>query len=293
LVRKKNILVTGSDGQLGKTLKCLANKHNIYNFYFKNKSELDISNFSKTKLFINHNNIDIIINCAAYTDVENSEINFKLADLINHLSVDNLAFLCKKNDIQLIHISTDFVFDGKKSSAYHEDDRTNPLNIYGETKLKGENKILKQNLSRSIILRTSWLYSNFKGNFVNKVIENLSSNKIINMVNDEIGSPTSALDLAEAILKIIPILSNETTEIYHYANSGCCSRFEFASKINELIKGENLINPVNNNSFKFKRPSFSCLDNTKISKAFNLNIKDWSLSLEYYFNNYNFVLHEI
>ena len=293
MVRKKNILVTGSDGQLGKTLKYLVNDYAIYNFYFKNKLELDISNFSKTKNYIINNNIDIIINCAAYTDVEKSEINFELANLINHLSVDNLAFVCKENDIQLIHISTDFVFDGKKLSAYHENDRANPLNVYGKTKLEGEKKILKYNLSGSIILRTSWLYSNFKGNFVTKVIENLSSSTTVNMVDNEIGSPTSALDLAVAILKIIPILSNKVPEIYHFANSGFCSRFEFACKINKLINGKNSINPVNDNSRKFKRPNFSCLDNTKISKVFNLNIKDWSISLEYYFKNFNFVLNEI
>lgn len=293
MVRKKNILVTGSDGQLGQILKYVANKYTIYNFYFKNKLDLDISNFSKTKLFIENNNIDIIINCAAYTDVENSETNFELANLINHLSVDNLAFLCKENDIQLIHISTDFVFDGKKLSPYKENDMANPINIYGKTKLKGENKILRYNLSKSIILRTSWLYSNLKGNFVTRVIERLSSNISLNMVDDEIGTPTSALDLAEDILKIIPILSNKKPEIYHYANSGSCSRYEFASKINELINGKNLINPVKNNSCKFKRPNFSCLDNTKISKAFNLSIKDWSLSLEYYFKNFNFILNEI
>lgn len=274
-----NILVTGSGGQLGSSLKKVSVDY-PYTFFFKQKKELDVTNFLKLENFIKNNNINTIINCAAYTDVEKSEINFELADLINHTSVDNLALLCKENDIQLIHISTDFVFDGKKLSPYLEDDQPNPLNVYGKTKFKGENKILKYNLSRSIILRTSWLYSNFEGNFVSKILNKFEKDQDIFVVDDEIGSPTNAFDLARIIMKLIPLLLNSKTEIYHFSNLGACSRFELVKKIKEIIKSKCVVSPIEEQITSVKRPKFSALNSLKIIKDFQLKINHWETSLE-------------
>ena len=176
---------------------------------------------------------------------------------------------------------------------YDEKDKTNPINFYGISKLRGENKILKYNLSKSIIIRTSWLYSKYKGNFVAKVIERITKNENLKIVDDEFGSPTNALDLAKDILKIIPKLENNNTEIYHYSNGGCCSRFEFACMIKKLLKANNKIHPISKIQSKVNRPRFSALDSTKIIKAFKLDIKDWSISLESLIKDHKMILNEI
>ena len=230
MVNRKNILVTGSKGQLGSSIKEISTNHPYY-FYFKDKSDLDITNFSLIENFLKDNNIDTLINCAAYTDVLNADKNKFFSEKVNHIGADNLAKLCYKFNIQLIHISTDYVFDGHNNYPYKESNSTNPLNYYGISKLKGEKKILSYNLKKSVIIRTSWLYSKFNNNFVSKILDNLDKNQEILVVEDEIGSPTNALDLAKIILEIIPKLSNSKTEIYHFSNLGLCSRFEFAKKI--------------------------------------------------------------
>lgn len=280
-----NILVTGSEGQLGKSIKFFSDDCKNYNFYFKSKFELNITNFSDVEDFLIENKINLIINCAAYTNVEKAEVERYKAALINHHSVENLAKLCSLNDIQLIHISTDYVFDGNKITSYSEDDVTNPINYYGITKLAGEENILKYKLKKSAIIRTSWLYSNSENNFVSKIIK-LTKNKFeINIVDDEIGSPTCANDLAKAIFQIIPKINNTKTEVYHFSNLGFCSRYEFVKKIKEFLKLDCNIRPVKKKSSKIKRPHFSALDCSKIINSFQLNIDSWEYSLKNHLNN--------
>ena len=279
MVDYKNILVTGSNGQLGSTLMKISYRYS-YNFYFTDSNELDITNYRNVETYLINNNINVIINCAAYTDVNNAEKNKELANNVNHWAVNNLAKLCKRDKIQLIHISTDYVFDGNKSTAYLEEDNTNPINYYGTSKLLGEKKILKYDLEDSIIIRTSWLYSHNKNNFVNKIIKKIKNVSEINVVDNEIGSPTNAIDLANTILEIIPKINNRKTEIYHYSNSGFCSRYVLAVKINDLL-GENLtINSFNKIRKEIKRPKFSVLNNNKIVQNFDIRLKSWQESLK-------------
>tara|TARA_B100001250_G_scaffold149451_1_gene128006 strand:+ start:1847 stop:2734 length:888 start_codon:yes stop_codon:yes gene_type:complete len=279
MVDKKNILVTGSDGQLGKSIKRISNQYDNYNFIFTNKDQLNISEFSLINKIINENSIKIVINCAAYTNVEEAENNKELADLINHVSVDNLANICSEKNIQLVHISTDFVFDGMKKSPYNENDIPNPINYYGLSKLNGENKMMSYNLNKSIVIRTSWLYSDSENNFVSKILKKINNYENINVVNDEIGSPTNVVDLAELILCVIPMLKNDKTEIYHFSNSGFCSRYNFSNEINKIVNGKSYIISENILKSKTIRPKYSVLDSTKIINEFDIKIKNWKKSL--------------
>ena len=279
MVKKKNILITGSKGQLGSAIKEIS-KDYLHIFFFKDKSEMDITNFSFVQNFLKKYKIDTVINCAAYTDVINAEKNKILSDNVNNIGVENLAKLCSKFNIQLIHISTDYVFDGYNNLPYEESNLTNPQNYYGISKLNGEKKVLSYDLKKSAIIRTSWLYSKLSNNFVSKVLNELKNRNEIFVVKDEIGSPTNALDLSRAILEIIPRLSNSKTEIYHFSNLGQCSRYELAKKIKEIIKSESIVSVSTQKFSKIKRPKFSVLNSSKIIENFNLSIKTWDISLE-------------
>ena len=192
--------------------------------------------------------------------------------------------MCYKLNVQLVHISTDYVFDGLKKTPYNELDKTNPQNYYGTTKLNGEKKILSYNLTNSVIIRTSWLYSNRNNNFVSKILMKLKNENEIFVLENEIGSPTNSLDLARSIINIIPKISNSKTEIYHFSNLGQCSRYEFAKKIKELSNSNCKIYPIKKNKQKIKRPKFSALDPTKIIKNFKIDINSWETSLEMHLN---------
>ena len=279
MVKKKNILITGSKGQLGSAIKEIS-KDYLHIFFFKDKSEMDITNFSLVQNFLKKYKIDTVINCAAYTDVINAEKNKILSDNVNNIGVENLAKLCSKFNIQLIHISTDYVFDGYNNLPYEESNLTNPQNYYGISKLNGEKKVLSYDLKKSAIIRTSWLYSKLSNNFVSKVLNELKNRNEIFVVKDEIGSPTNALDLSRAILEIIPRLSNSKTEIYHFSNLGQCSRYELAKKIKEIIKSESIVSVSTQKFSKIKRPKFSVLNSSKIIENFKLSIKTWDISLE-------------
>lgn len=285
MVIKKNILVTGSNGQLGSCLKKISTEYDHY-YFFKRKSDLDITNYSAFKDFLVEKNINTVINCAAYTDVNGAEINKKLSNLINNQAIEYIAKSCSELDLQLIHISTDYVFDGNKTYPYVEVDKTSPINHYGLTKLKGENKILSYNLNNSVIIRTSWLYSHTNNNFVSRILYRLKNKKEIFVVDNEIGSPTNAIDLAYTIMKIIPKLKNNKTKIYHFANFGFCSRYELAKKIKELIKEDCMVIPAKNNSKYSIRPKFSALDSTQIFKDFQISLKSWESSLKTHLDNY-------
>ena len=281
MVVKKKILITGSNGQLGSSLQEISNNYS-FNFFFTKKKELDLTNFSMVRNFLKEKQINTIINCAAYTDVDGSKKNNEISEQINDMAVGNIAKLCSELNIQLVHISTDYVFDGFSSVLYNEENKTNPQTHYGITKLKGEKKVLQYNLKDSIIIRTSWLYSKFGSNFVNKILHKIKMQKEIFVVEDEIGSPTYAPDLAKVIMEISTRISNNGTKIYHFSNQGFCSRFQFANKINQLLESDCKIIPIQNKSAKVKRPKFSALDSSKIIKNFQLKINHWDVSLRNY-----------
>ncbi|WP_456379333.1 dTDP-4-dehydrorhamnose reductase [Lutibacter sp.] len=277
-----NILVTGSKGQLGLELKSLESNFSNYTFFFTDKSKLNISNSEDVFAFILKNKITTIINCAAYTNVDKAEEELDLANEINHLAVENLAKIAKNRNIQLIHISTDYVFDGTSKTPYKEEAIPNPQNVYGATKLKGEEALQTVNPPNSVIIRTSWLYSIFGENFVKTILKLSEEKNNISVVSDQIGSPTNAHDLAKTILQIIPFLKSNRVELYHYANTGTCSWFQFAEEIIKLSKNKCEVVPVSSSTFnsKAKRPNFSLLNTGKIQEIFQLNIPHWKDSLK-------------
>ena len=284
-----NILVTGSNGQLGSEIRYLVINNLIsniqnYKFFFTDKEELDITNKEQIKNFINQNNIDLIINCAAYTAVDKAEEEKELADLINHKAIKYLAEISKIKDIPLIHISTDYVFDGKNYRPYKEDDKINPQSVYGITKLKGEEAFIKSQ-AKGIIIRTSWVYSSFGVNFV-KTMLSLKDKKELNVVFDQIGTPTYARDLAKAILEIInknfEKLNSFKAEIFNFSNEGVCSWYDFAKAIFE-IKGINIkLNPIETKDYRAPaiRPYYSVLNKNKIKTEFDIEIPYWRDALQ-------------
>ncbi len=292
MVKAENILVTGSNGQLGQSLLELSSGFKHYNFFFNSRKDLDITDFKRVEDYIEKQKISTIINCAAYTNVMKAEDELFLANLINNLSVENLANLCYEKSIKLIHISTDYVFDGKKSDPYNENDMTNPLNNYGLTKCKGEEKILKLDLKNSLIIRTSWLYSKSENNFVSKIIKKIHLNESFGVTNKEFGSPTRSSDLAKAILSTIPKIKNNKVKIYHFSNLGNCSRFEFANEINKLINKKNFIKPIFMINDNIVRPKNSSLDPQNFSSDFDIKIDPWKDSLKNHITNLKMLINE-
>ena len=275
-----NILVTGSNGQVGSEIKELSKDYN-YNFFFTTSNDLDITNHNKVKEYLESNNINIIINCAAYTAVDKAEDDKENANDINHLAVKNLAQISKDNNIKLIHISTDYVFDGKNFKPYTEDDITNPNSVYGKTKLDGENEMIKINPHNSIIVRTSWVYSSFGNNFVKTMLRLGKEKDELGVIFDQIGSPTYARDLAQNILDILPNIKNDKVAIYNYSNEGVLSWYDFAKEIMRMAKIDCSINPIE--TFQYptpaKRPHYSLLNKSKIKNDFGVEIPYWKDSL--------------
>ena len=225
--------------------------------------------------------IDVIVNCAAFTNVELAEDNVESSNLVNNLAVRNLSLLSKKYRIKLIHLSTDAVFDGKSDVPYLEDDTCNPLGVYAKTKRKGEEQLISINPINSIILRTSWVYSEYGSNFLKTMLKVLFLQEEVDVIYDQIGTPTYAKDLAEVIVKLIPNIDNENVEIYHYSNDGSASWYDFAKEINLALKEECKINPIKTEEYLSKvcRPHFSVLNKDKIINKFNINIPYWKDSL--------------
>lgn len=275
------VLITGSKGQLGLELESLGQQFPNFNLFCTDKFSLDILNFEETQQYVLKNNIEVMVNCAAYTDVNKAEDEFEKADEVNHLAVRNLGLIAKKHHIKLIHISTDYVFDGNSEIPYKETDATNPQNAYGISKLNGEKALLEINPKNSIIIRTSWLYSEFGNNFVKSMLKLSKEKESITVVSDQIGSPTYAKDLALAILQIIPAISNDGLQIYHYTNKGQCSWFDFASAIMKIAQQNCEILPIPSSAYKtkVKRPKYSLLDTDKIQHTFNLEIPTWEDAL--------------
>lgn len=275
-----NILVTGANGQLGSEIQSLSS-HYIYQFYFVSKTELDITDMSSIKDYIKDKNINVIINCAAYTAVDNAENSRELAFKINTEGVRNLALISKENGIKLIHISTDYVFDGENFKPYIETDITSPQNIYGKSKLDGEKEMISVNPKSSIIIRTSWLYGYYGNNFVKTMLKLGKERDSLCVVFDQIGTPTYAKDLAKAILDILPFVKNENVEIYNYSNEGVISWYDFAKEIMCMAKLKCDIVPIETKDYPTlaKRPYFSVLNKSKIKKEFDLKIPYWKDSL--------------
>ncbi len=282
----KKILITGANGQLGSELKNIEKLFSKKGFtcLFTDKKELDITNFQKVKEFCKNNNINLIINTAAYTAVDQAENEKEIADLINNKAVENLVNLSQEEDIYLIHISSDYVFDGKNYKPYKENDKINPINFYGLTKAKSEESFLKSR-AKGIIIRTSWVYSNYGNNFVKTIKKLAKKNKELNIVFDQIGTPTYAKDLAKVIFLIIKNLKyhyKEKVEIYHYSNEGVASWYDFAKEIIEILQIDCKINPIESKDFPTvaKRPHFSVLNKFKIKNDFSIIIPHWKESLK-------------
>ena len=276
-----NILVTGSNGQLGSEIKELSSNYN-YNFFFTDRTNIDITSKNSIKSFCQNNNINIIINCAAYTAVDIAESDIENADLINRKAVKKLALVSEELHIKLIHISTDYVFDGKNFKPYCEEYQTNPQGIYGKTKLDGENEMININPNNSIIIRTSWVYSSFGNNFVKKILRLGKEKESLDVVFDQVGTPTYARDLAKAILDLIPQINNNKVEIYNYSNEGVLSWYDFAKEIMKMAKVDCKINPIETFQYSTsaKRPHFSLLNKSKIKKEFNIEIRYWKDGLD-------------
>ena len=276
-----NILVIGVNGQLGSEIKELSSNYD-YNFLFTTSKELDITEHKKVKEFIKENNIKTIINCGAYTGVDKAEDEKELANDINHLAVKNLAILSNEFGIKLIHISTDYVFDGENFKPYTEDDITNPNGIYGQTKLDGENAMISINPLNSIIIRTSWVYSSFGNNFVKTMLRLGKEKDELGVIFDQVGTPTYARDLAKTILDILPNIKNDKTEIYNYSNKGVLSWYDFAKEIMRMAKLDCIINPIETKDYPTpaKRPHYSLLNKSKIKQEFHITIPYWKDSLD-------------
>lgn len=280
-MKPTRILVTGTNGQLGSEINAISENYPEFDFFFTTKKELDICDQNSVEEYVTLNNINNIINCAAYTAVDKAESEPELADKINHFAVKGLAEIAKKYDIKLIHISTDYVFDGNNNRPYLETDLPNPQTVYGKTKLAGEIAMQNVNPGNSIIIRTSWVYSKYGKNFVKTMLRLGKEKDEIKVVSDQIGSPTNAENLAQAVLEILPQLENKKLDIFHYSNEGECSWYEFAKEImnynNFIVK----INPIPTSIYPTPatRPLYSVLNKSKIKKKFNFCLMYWSESL--------------
>ena len=294
------ILVSGKNGQLGRSIHKLVNtdtkidnNQSSNEFIFVGREELDLSSESSISHYFNNNNkFDIIINCAAYTQVDKAEQEVELASQINHLAVKQLASIANKQKAKLIHISTDYVFDGESNQPYIETDIPNPINVYGKTKLAGEKALQTVMPTNAIIIRTSWVYSEYGNNFVKTMLRLGKERDELSVVSDQIGSPTYATDLAEVVLKIIANKNyqnkEQTTEIYHYSNGGEISWYEFSKEIFKLVKIDCKISPMITERYPAlaQRPINTTMNKGRIMQKFCIKIYAYKTSLEIFFRNY-------
>lgn len=277
-----NILVTGANGQLGSEIHFISTSYPQHEFTFVDRNTFDLGNLCKMEDYFDKNTFDVIINCAAYTAVDKAQSDEELANTINHRAVSLLAKIAKKKNISLIHISTDYVFDGKNHRPYIETDPTSPQGIYGQTKCDGEKSIIDVAPSNTIIIRTSWVYSSFGANFVKTMLRLGRERDSLGVIFDQVGTPTYARDLSKAILDIIPKIDNEQPEIYHYSNEGAASWYDFAKAIFELSGVPCQVNPITTDQYPTpaQRPHYSLLNKAKIKNDFNLSIPYWRDSLK-------------
>lgn len=289
------VLVTGANGQLGQAIQSIAANYDKLQFVFCTSSELDITNLENCKNVFSTYHPQFCINTAAYTAVDKAESESEKAHLINAVGTENLALVCKEFDTILVHISTDFIFDGTSTQPYLDTDIPNPQSIYGQTKLDGELAIQK-NWEKHFIVRTSWVYSQFGSNFMKTMLRLASERTSLSVVNDQIGTPTNAVDLAEVLLKIIEschtelvyFVSSQKLEsasnfgIYNFSNEGQCSWYDFAKEIFQQKSISIDLQPIPTSAYPTpaKRPAFSVLDKSKIKTTFPIAIADWKISLK-------------
>jgi dTDP-4-dehydrorhamnose reductase len=277
------ILITGADGQLGNELRVVSKNYYGYDFVFTDVSTLDITDPEKTRDFINQTKPDWIVNCAAYNLVDKAEEEPDQALLINGIAVKNITEVIKGTECRFIHVSTDYVYDGKACTPYNENIQAAPVSAYGRSKLAGEKYALQH--PGSMIIRTAWLYSSFGKNFVKTIIKNATEKESLKVVYDQVGAPTYAADLAEAIMNIISgVIRNQiamNSGVYNYSNEGVCSWYDFACEIVNVTGLNCEIFPVLSSEFKqiATRPSYSVMDKSKIKENYGLTIPHWRTSL--------------
>lgn len=280
---RKRVLVTGKTGQLGLSIAKLARYYPQYEFTFVGRDVLDLSQSNNITEYFQSKKYDVIINCAAYTEVDKAESEPELANQINHLAVRQLAKIAKEQGVVLIHISTDYVFNGQNHKPYVETDCVDPINVYGKTKLLGEQAIFDVQ-PKGVIIRTSWLYSEFGNNFVKTMLRLGEERNSLNLIFDQVGSPTYAGDLAKAIIDIISseFKSSEiVSEVYHYSNEGTCSWYDFAKMIFEVRAIKCKINSIEVKDYPTvaERPHYSVLKKDKIKQGYGLKVPYWQESL--------------
>lgn len=279
-----NILVTGGNGQLGNEMRVVS-KESRNRYIFTDVMELDITNLEAIRYMLKMERVDVVVNCAAYTNVDRAEEDEIMADLLNNKAAGNLAVVAKEVGATLIHVSTDYVFQGDKNTPYKEDCETSPLGVYGRTKLAGERSIQATGCNY-LIFRTSWLYSSYGKNFV-KTMQRLTRDKnSLKVVFDQVGTPTYAGDLAAIIYKVIEKDMLDKQRIYHFSNEGVCSWYDFAQEVCELSGNTCNIEPCHSDEFpsKVKRPNFSVLDKTKVKETFGAKVPYWKVSLKHCIN---------
>lgn len=281
----KKVLVTGANGQLGKCIQDLGDSYSELEFTFTASKELDITNKNLVSTFFSEGNYDYCINCAAYTAVDKAEIESEKAFLINAGAVKYLAESCKLYGVTLIHISTDFVFDGRKGSPYTEEDDPNPINVYGFSKLKGE-QYIQEILKSFFIIRTSWVYSEYGNNFVKTMLRLTENRDEISVVNDQIGSPTYARGLAKFLCFLINN-SKRNYGIYNYSDRGVISWYDFALEIFEKYDKNTKVTPISSSQYTTlaERPVYSKLNTAKIERQMGVNLNEWRSSLVKMKNN--------
>ena len=283
-----NILVTGANGQLGREIRNVS-KGSGHHFIFTDVSQapdvetvyLDITNCDAVRIICGSEDVDVIVNCAAYTDVEKAESDLTFADLLNHVAPANLAAVAAERGATLIHISTDYVFDGEGNVPYREDDSPSPLGAYGMTKFAGERSVMNSGC-RYLIFRTAWLYSPYGKNFVKTMVRLTRTNPAIKVVFDQVGSPTYAADLAGLIVRIVTEGMLDRTGVYHFTDEGCISWYDLAVAVNRLCGHACAVSPCHTDEFptKARRPKYSVLDKSLVKETFGIIIPYWLDSLE-------------
>jgi len=283
----KNILITGANGQLGNEMRLLSSENNQYNYFFTDVQELDICDEQAIQKFVTDNQIDVIVNCAAYTAVDKAEDNADLCRKLNAVAPGYLAKAAESRGAAMIQVSTDYVFNGTNHIPYTEEEPTCPASVYGNTKLEGEKNVMS-NCSKAIVIRTAWLYSTFGNNFVKTMIRLGKERESLGVVFDQIGTPTYAHDLAKAIYAAIN--KGVVPGIYHFSNEGVCSWYDFTLAIHRIAGISTCkVNPLHTADYPSKaaRPHYSVLDKTKIKKTFDIEIPHWEVSLQECINDIN------